>query len=504
MSEPNGGPSDRMAPEYIPTKTLPQNRSIFFKAETIEIAFNEYIQVKPQLVTITPEIKPQPSISAKGKKLIIQLNAPLKENTTYTINLSGAVNDITENNTVGNLTYVFSTGSYIDSMSVSGTVKDAFSGNGISGTTVVLHDAGIDSAIYTSSPLYYLKTDKNGTFQFNNIKKGNYKIYSLVDKNADLKYSGFPEEIGFDSTIVQLDSSVNNFVLLQSKQTNSTLSLNKSLFLNKFTQVYKFSSSIHEIQCQSSGNSTLKFFHNANDSVLHVTLYDTLKNDTAFFVIKGKNLPADTLAFTAHLSKKMKSTIALNAVLPPELYAKDSIVIKTNSPFALDLSKIILTDTLHKKPVSFKHVVRPFEVVIYPAIPVEKIPVNVVCFPGAIKSTVTKSMNDTLSQFTLFLPEDKCGNIEMEIKNVDLLKMKKPVIVLTSDGKKIAQQKLTSKNAFLFLKPGKYKVYVFDDLDGSNQWSPSDFKLKKQAEPVIWFNQEIKVKSNWQQNLTWI
>jgi hypothetical protein len=237
---------------------------------------------------------------------------------------------------------------------------------------------------------------------------------------------------------------------------------------------------------------------------LHVTLYDTLKNDTAFFVIKGKNLPADTLAFTAHLSKKMKSTIALNAVLPPELYAKDSIVIKTNSPFALDLSKIILTDTLHKKPVSFKHVVRPFEVVIYPAIPVEKIPVNVVCFPGAIKSTVTKSMNDTLSQFTLFLPEDKCGNIEMEIKNVDLLKMKKPVIVLTSDGKKIAQQKLTSKNAFLFLKPGKYKVYVFDDLDGSNQWSPSDFKLKKQAEPVIWFNQEIKVKSNWQQNLTWI
>lgn len=504
ISEPNGGPSDRMAPECIPSKTLPQNRSTFFKAETVEIAFNEYIQVKSQLVTITPEIKPQPSISAKGKKLLIKFNAPLKENTTYTINLSGAINDITENNAVGNLTYVFSTGSYIDSMSVSGTIKDAFSGNGISGTTVLLHDAGIDSAIFTSSPLYYLKTDKNGTFQFNNIKKGNYKIYSLIDKNADLKYSGFPEEIGFDTSVVQLDSSITNFVLLQSKQINTKLALNKSLFVSKHTQVYKFSSSINEIQCQSLGNSTFKFFHNTNDSILNVTLLDTLKSDTAFFVLKGKNKSADTLAFTAHLSKKMKSKLVLNCALPQELYAKDSIVIKTNSPYAIAVEKIILTDTLHKKSVSFKHAVRPFELVIYPVIPTEKIPVNVVCLPGAFKSTVTKSENDTLNQFTLLLPEDKCGGIEMEIKNAELLKWKNAVIVLTCDGKKITQQKLQSKNAFQFLKPGKYKIYVFDDHDGSMQWSPSDFKLKKQAEPVIWFNQEIKVKSNWQQNLTWI
>lgn len=62
----------------------------------------------------------------KHRSLIVDIDQELLPNTTYMFNFGDAVVDVTENNKAKDLVYVFSTGASIDSLSLSGTVVDAF------------------------------------------------------------------------------------------------------------------------------------------------------------------------------------------------------------------------------------------------------------------------------------------------------------------------------------------------------------------------------------------
>ena len=55
----------------------------------------------------------------------IEIIDTLKLNTTYTFNFGNAVEDHNEGNKLENFKYIFSTGTYIDSLTTSGNIKDA-------------------------------------------------------------------------------------------------------------------------------------------------------------------------------------------------------------------------------------------------------------------------------------------------------------------------------------------------------------------------------------------
>src|ERR1051325_7489051 len=123
---PNGGKKDTKPPHAI--KYFPDSAKTNFTGNKIEIDFNELIQLndlQKQLV-VSPPLIFQPEVKVKGKSLLIELKDTLKENTTYTFNFGDAIRDITENNPIDNFQYICSTGNYIDSLSLSGTVKNAF------------------------------------------------------------------------------------------------------------------------------------------------------------------------------------------------------------------------------------------------------------------------------------------------------------------------------------------------------------------------------------------
>ena len=69
-----------------------------------------------------PLISPQGSPSEFIK---IKILDTLKQNTTYIFNFGSAVQDNNEGNKLENFKYVFSTGTYIDSLTTSGSIKDA-------------------------------------------------------------------------------------------------------------------------------------------------------------------------------------------------------------------------------------------------------------------------------------------------------------------------------------------------------------------------------------------
>ena len=95
--------------------------SINFKSNKIRLTFDEYIKlqdVQNQLI-VSPPLKYLPEITPQGgasKFVEIKIKDTLKENTTYTFNFGQSVQDNNEGNPSSFLTYVFSTGDYIDSL----------------------------------------------------------------------------------------------------------------------------------------------------------------------------------------------------------------------------------------------------------------------------------------------------------------------------------------------------------------------------------------------------
>jgi Bacterial Ig-like domain len=511
MGEPNGGTKDSTAPEVIPQKTFPANGNVNFGSDRISITFNEYINLKSQSVVITPAISKKPQIRSKGKKVEIIFQERLKDSTTYTINFSGAISDITENNTVQNFQYVFSTGPYLDSLSISGKVINAFSQAGINSSTVILHNAENDSAIYTEKPAYFLKTEKDGSFRLANLKQGKYNLYSLNDKNADLMFNGYPEEISFLDSAVQLNTNITDIKLKQFKPVNKKIYQTSGASVSKWMQVYRYNKLLENISVEALNpafNEKIKVHTNhVKDSVFYLMLTDTLVTDTIFAKLKANNVVIDTIKFTSHRSKKMtsKTTFRLNAL--SELYLVDSIFIATNMPCTFNRDLITVYDTLHKKSIPFSVSASLFGIKIIPEKLTEKSPLKVTCLPGSITSTVTGSTCDTLKAVSIFMPVEKMGSIQLTLKQSSDQKFSDPVCVLLMDGKYLRKQKISTDQPvinFELLKPATYSFYLFNDDDKDGMWSPGSLDTKQQAEKINWYTQPVKVKANWTQDLTWI
>ena len=157
---PTGGDKDITPPVLI--KADPKNLSTNFNKKTIRLTFDEFItleDVQNQLV-ISPPLKYIPKIRPQGttsKFVEITFKDTLRENTTYTINFGQSIVDNNEGNPNRFLTYVFSTGDLIDSLSISGVVKDAYNKKADEFISVMLYEIDSvfnDSTIYKYPPNY--------------------------------------------------------------------------------------------------------------------------------------------------------------------------------------------------------------------------------------------------------------------------------------------------------------------------------------------------------------
>src|ERR1700754_329488 len=122
QQKPQGGPKDRTPPKLL--KATPPNMTRNFKEKQIRLDFDEYFTLKNpfQEITISPAPEKLPTYKPSKKTIVVDFKDSLQKNTTYVINFGKAIADVNEGNVVPNFTYVFSTGSHIDSLSVSGSV----------------------------------------------------------------------------------------------------------------------------------------------------------------------------------------------------------------------------------------------------------------------------------------------------------------------------------------------------------------------------------------------
>ena len=207
---PSGGPKDETAPILVVAK--PPNETTDFNANEIRIYFDEYVILKDltkQLV-VSPPMKNPPLITPQGtpsKYINIKILDTLKPNTTYTFNFGNAVQDNNENNKLESFKYVFSTGKYIDSLTLKGNIKDALEKKSPKEISVLLYKLDStfkDSTIYKEKPLYVASTIDSSNYNFSNLQKGKYILVALKQNTKNFIFNPKVDKIAFSLDTITL------------------------------------------------------------------------------------------------------------------------------------------------------------------------------------------------------------------------------------------------------------------------------------------------------------
>ena len=200
---PEGGPKDTTPPKL--TKAFPMQESTGFKGKTIKLVFDKEIEVKDidNKLVVTPKLQqlenePSYTYNVRGNTLKLTLRAPLEEDTTYTFNFNDAIKDITEGNVAENLVLTFSTGDHLDAMYVTGQVKYLMTHQPAAKVVVALYKANDNSLnILNSPPDYFMKTDAEGNFKLDHVKKEKYYVYASTSQENQLIADPGADDYGF-------------------------------------------------------------------------------------------------------------------------------------------------------------------------------------------------------------------------------------------------------------------------------------------------------------------
>ncbi len=219
---PQGGPKDETPPVMVAEN--PVNNSVSVRPRTIEIEFDEYVQLDnvAENVIISPPQQRPPRVTAVGKRVRVEFEIPqnaeqdsakiqaqkhtkdnvwLLDSTTYTIQFGSAICDYTEKNPIDNYTFSFSTGPVIDTMMIGGLMLNAEDLNPISGITVGIY-ASVDDTLFATTPFERIgRTDADGYFSITNMKHGDYQLYGLNDVSRDYIYQPGEGLAMYDSLI---------------------------------------------------------------------------------------------------------------------------------------------------------------------------------------------------------------------------------------------------------------------------------------------------------------
>ncbi len=542
---PGGGKKDITPPQVV--RYSPDSAQLNFKSRSIEITFDEFVQLKDlnsQLI-ISPPLENEPDINLKNKKLIIDLNKKdsLKPNTTYCISFGNAIQDLNENNPIDNFRYIFSTGTYIDSLFVKGKVENAFDHKTEKGVLVMLYSDLRDSMVYKKLPEYFAKTKEDGTFQINNIRNGKYRIIALKDGNANYKYDGETESIGFVDTLINPSEKKN--IVIDIFQESA-----KKVFLKKY-----FHPSYGKVVLVfNQGTDSLRVTNLTNGFKGVQEIVDFSKNkDTLTYWIK--NFQLDTLRLQVSNGNKILDTVEFKMIKKEEALNSKRTPLKLlmlsspdgNQNFDLNAGFIL----------SFSHPISSVQENLKFEFKEDTLLFKTKWFPSFYKSNLsqiqfgywdsTKNNQDTKNPGTfittpefkkiklkentsyhLFIPPGTFTDIfgltndtikidlktrEEKFYGIMKLNVKIPettgnyIVQLMDEKENVIREsniKKTETINYDYLYPQKYKLKIIVDENNNSKWDSGSYLQKIKGEKVIYNTEPITIRSNWDLDLDWI
>jgi hypothetical protein len=502
-----GGLKDTLAP--VLKYSSPKNFSTDFKGNEIILGFDEYVKLKnlnKQLI-VSPPMKHEPLIlpTTPSKVITIKIKDTLLPNTTYSFNFGQSITDNNEGNSINQFKYVFSTGPSIDSLSISGQIKDAYEKNVDNFVSVMLYeinDTYQDSLIYKQSPRYITNTlDSLRTFKLENLKAGKYLLMALKDKGSNNRYNPKDDKIGFIKHYITVPND-----------TVFELELFKEVLPFKAVKPVQASGNRLYLPYESKQNFKLSkpkvVLKHGNDTMeTIVTAFP--KKDSLQIWYKPLKVKADSLAvevskekynkrFSVKIKDQKKDTLNITAVQNGTINFRDRFTLESTTPLVkFDKSKIRLVNK-DSTAVDFTTEYDEFEQKLYVDFkkePVEKY--SITFFPGALTDFYEKT-NDTLAiKLSTKEPADY-GNLVLNLKNVKRF----PIIVEATNAKGDVvyasdYSEGKTKIEFNLLVPDKFTIRIIYDDNKNKIYDSGDFLNKKYAEEVFYYQTPVDVRTNW-------
>lgn len=503
---PEGGPRDTIAPVVI--RTVPENYSVNFDAKEIRIYFDEYIRLNnaSRQMIVSPPFDNPPDISPLGaaKFIKIKINDTLKPNTTYAINFGKSIADNNENNEYPYYRYVFSTGSYIDSLSVSGRVKDAFLREPEKDLTVMLYQVDstyTDSVVFLEKPYYITNvTDSTSSFALENLKAGKYLLTAMKDSNFNYTFEPGQDKIGYLNQYIEVPADTTYELSLFKEVLDYNLERPVQVSGGQVLFGYRGAADSLKVALAAPANGfeTRQTKDQERDSI-RLWIRPKIKADSLIFhaknqdlldtlVLRWRDFNLDTLNVRAEKSGRidfdqvfaLKSDTPIDSVLPE--------LIKITNKDSMQIGFDYKIDSLYNR-VEF-----PFEYK-------ESQTYNIEILPGAL-TDYFGNKNDTLNYRVATQNYSDFGTLTVNLANVKSY----PVIVelVKSNGDLDDSYYLTAAKPvkFQYIAPGEYYIRVIYDLNGNGRWDPGNFLNKTQAEPVFYTQGAEEMNSNWIREVT--
>lgn len=496
----SGGLKDTIAP--VLKASFPKNLSLNFKGKEINLTFDEYVKLKnvnKQLI-VSPPMKYNPEVSplTPSKIINIKIKDTLQENTTYSFNFGQSIEDNNEGNPYNQFKYIFSTGSYIDSLKVGGTIKDALNKKEDSFVSVMLYEVNskfTDSVVYKSVPRYITNTlDSLKTFKIENVKAGKYLLVAMKDANSNNKFNPKEDKIGFRKQLV----TIPNDSLFQLKLFKEVLAFKtvKPVITtgNKLLLGYEGNPKKIKVELKKGSEiiPTIVTKFPAKDSVQ--VWFKPIKADSLSLAVANGNY---NKSYTFKKTEQKKDTLSFTPKTSLGLSKIEQFTIRSSRPLVkFDESKIRVTD---KDSVNVKFTTSYDSYTQELKFDIPKEPLQQYKFellPGALTDYIDQK-NDTLSYKVNTKNATDYGNLRVNLSNVKRF----PIIVqLTNDKGDVIVSEYSDKATsvdFMFLEPAKYTLRVIYDANGNKEWDTGNFLERLQPEEVLYFPKEIDVRANW-------
>ncbi len=505
---PTGGEIDTTPPKFV--RATPENYSTNFKAEEIRIYFNEYIKlVKPQeQIIISPPITPKPEITPLGnplKYIKIKIDDTLQENTTYVINFGNSVVDNNESNPLPFFKYVFSTGNYIDSLTVSGTVNDALLNEAEPFISVMLYEINenfSDSLIYNEPPRYVTNTlDSLKTFELTNLKAGTYQLVAIKDRNNDYKYNPGREKIAFINERVTIPTDTTYNLTLFRENLAFQPERPKQINRNKLLIGYRGRIVPDSVNFQPlsqvppdfdyrivkvPNKDSIHFYYKPvlNTDTLRLRTVSPMRADT--IMTRIVDMPLDTLQVTTEPSANLE-------------FGAD-IILRANTPLTSVNNEFISIMDRDSVKVNFTSELKHFENVVHIRFPKNENQSYILnVLPGALEDFYS-STNDSIKRVFKTRAFSDFGNLSLTLNNVRSF----PVIVQLTDEKGVVKAEYYSTSAtnlrFEYLTPGKYLLRLIYDENENQIWDTGDYLKRIEPEEILYFPAVLEVRPNWDIN----
>jgi uncharacterized protein (DUF2141 family) len=394
-----------------------------------------------------------------------------------------------------------------------------------------LYENHNDSVVYKQLPDYFSKTKEDGSFEIKNVRSGKYQLIALKDANNNYKYDE-GESIGFVNDLADADSSKMNIIYLFEEPA-------KKIFLKKFihdeygkiTLVFnKGSDSLRaeNLSPKYKGIRESVNFSKTNDTLIY--RFVNFSDDSISLLVSNGNKVLDTVNF-----KVIKKEEAMKSRKNP---LRLSLNKSPNGNQSFDLNTNV--KLLFNHPIASVNLDEPIKFTrdsIYNANklhcltfqPRDQVIELVGCDSTASVSGEKKiSINQLLenSKYHLFIPPgtitDFYGfvndSITIDFKTREekfygslKLKINLPhkgsyILQLLDESENIVRENRLNESATInynYLYPRTYKLKLVVDENANGKWDGGNFSNRIQPEKVIYNNESINLRSNWDLDLDW-